>query len=47
MATDNDQIRELFIDELEQVTGGGPDLKEKLRDLLNSTMACGEEGPPC
>ena len=49
------QIRELFIDELEQVNGGGP-----VEDLLNSlpftvnnpelsdlpiytTMACGEE----
>ena len=44
---DKDQIRELFIDQLGQVTGGGPDLKEKIRELLLTTMACGEEGPPC
>ena len=49
------QIRELFIDELEQVNGGGPveELLEKvmpgsiggieLSDLWNTTMACGEE----
>ena len=46
----NEQIRELFIEELEQVTGGGPDYKaliEKVRDLFDSTMACGEEGPSC
>ena len=43
---DNDTIRELFIEELEEVTGGGP-----VEDLINklkpgpSTEACCEEGP--
>ena len=53
----SEQIRELFIDELEQVSGGGPveELIEKvwpapvgkpeLGGLGNSTMACCEEGP--
>ena len=51
MANDKEQVRELFIEELEQVTGGsGVGVKEtleKIRDLFNSTMACGEEGPSC
>ncbi len=45
-------IRELFIDELEQVNGGGPveELLEKLPFVINkeiiptyTTLACGEE----
>ncbi len=47
MANEKGQIRELFIEELEQVAGGAPDWWEKVRDLFNSTMACGEEGPGC
>ena len=51
MASDKEQIRELFIEELEQVTGGsGGGIKETLErigDLFQTTMACGEEGPPC
>lgn len=50
----NDQvepIRELFIEELEEVTGGaGPDYKETLewvREQLLTTYACGEELIPC
>lgn len=46
-------LRELFVEELAAVQGGGPE------DLVNgnpelgvcqhwyTTMACGEEGPPC
>lgn len=46
---DNTTMRELFIDELTDVTGGGPDPLEKVRDLLGweSTMACCEEGQCC
>lgn len=48
---ETDQVRELFIEELEQVTGGGgPDYKKTLQwpaDQLQTTYACGEEGPPC
>ena len=44
-------IRELFIEELEEVTGGGgPDYKktiEWLREQLLATHACGEEFVPC
>lgn len=41
------QIRELFIDELEQVTGGNPvkELIQQIRDGWNTTHACCEEGP--
>ena len=40
------QIRELFIDELEHVQGGGPvdDLIRELKSGGNTTMACCEEG---
>lgn len=42
------QIRELFIEELEQVQGGGP-IEELIRQIKdggeNTTMACCEEGP--
>ncbi len=43
------QIRELFIDELEQVQGGGPveELIRKIKEGQNSTMACCEEGDCC
>jgi hypothetical protein len=43
---DAPQIRELFIDELTEVQGGGPvdELIRKLKDQ-DSTMACCEEGP--
>ena len=39
------EIRELFIEELEQVHGGGPveDLIRELKEGGNSTMACCEE----
>lgn len=44
-------MRELFIDELVEVTGGaGPDPLEKIKELLppqNTTMACCEEGQCC
>ena len=49
---DNTHVRELFIDELEEVTGGagtgGPveELIQKIKDP-NSTMACCEEGDCC
>ena len=41
------QIRELFIDELEQVNGGNPvkELVQQIKDNWNTTMACCEEGP--
>lgn len=48
MTTTNEPIRELFIEELAEVTGGGGDLKEKIQwlaDQLKTTMACGEEVP--
>lgn len=50
------KFRELFIDELAEVQGGGPleDLGFELGDpqlgicrQWMTTMACGEEGPPC
>ena len=47
---DNTTMRELFIDELVEVTGGaGPDPLEKVRDLLTweTTQACCEEGQCC
>ena len=39
-------IRELFIEELAEVHGGGPveDLIDSLRDDQATTMACCEEG---
>lgn len=47
---DTPTIRELFIEELAQVTGGaGPDPLEKVRELLptETTHACCEEGQCC
>lgn len=43
------EMRELFIDELEEVHGGGPveDAIATLKDPGNSTMACCEEGDCC
>lgn len=43
-------IRELFIEDLAEVTGGGPGVKELLQwvaDQFKTTLACGEEGPGC
>lgn len=41
-------MRELFIDELTEVKGGGNPLKEILDRLpADSTMACCEEGQCC
>lgn len=39
-------LRELFIEELEQVSGGGPveEVLRQLKDGGNTTMACCEEG---
>jgi hypothetical protein len=42
-------IRELFIEELEEVTGG-TDPRKKLQwliDQLQTTYSCGEEVTPC
>ena len=49
MDTNAPQIRELFIEELEQVHGGGPveDLIRELKSGGNTTMACCEEGNDC
>ena len=48
---DTTKIRELFIEELAEVQGGGPagPLEELLDKLgcCNSTMACCEEGQCC
>ena len=40
------EIRELFIEELEQVNGGGPveEAIRQLKDGWNTTYACCEEG---
>ncbi len=51
MDTKAPQIRELFIEELEQVHGGGP-VEDLIRELQeggggNTTMACCEEGNNC
>ena len=45
----DDTMRELFIDELAEVTGGGPDPLERIKDLLTweTTHACCEEGQCC
>ena len=47
METTAPVLRELFIEELHDVKGGGPveDLIRELKDGQNSTMACCEEGP--
>lgn len=48
----NPMMRELFIDELAQITGGSDPL-EKVREIIrdikdpNTTMACCEEGQCC
>lgn len=41
------EVRELFIEELAEVHGGGPveDLIRELKNGGNTTMACCEEGP--
>ena len=45
---DNPMMRELFIEELTEVTGGGPDPLEKVKELLGeTTMACCEESNCC
>ncbi len=47
---DNAIMRELFIEELVEVTGGaGPDPLEKVRELIptETTHACCEEGQCC
>lgn len=48
---ENPIMRELFIDELAQVTGGaGPDPIERIKELIGggeTTMACCEEGQCC
>ena len=43
---DTREVRELFIEELEQVQGGGPveDAIRWLKDGTATTMACCEEG---
>ena len=43
----NGQIRELFIDELQEVQGGNgvKELIQQLTEPQPSTMACCEEGP--
>ena len=50
MDTKTPQIRELFIEELELVHGGGP-VEDLIRQLKegggNSTMACCEEDNSC
>jgi hypothetical protein len=44
-------LRELFIEDLALVQGGTSTgiekIKETIRELLLTTMACGEEGPSC
>lgn len=45
MAKENRTVRELFIEELEEVTGGSNKIVEWLSDQLQTTYACGEEGP--
>lgn len=53
MERDKDQapMRELFIEELAEVTGGNPLEKlaiwQWLKEQFNTTHACGEEGPDC
>lgn len=44
--SETSQMRELFIDELTEVHGGGP-VEDLIRELNggNTTMACCEEGP--
>jgi hypothetical protein len=46
---DDTMMRELFIEELTEVTGGGPDPLQKIKDLLGAetTQACCEEGQCC
>ena len=45
---DGEKIRELFIEELEEVKGGSDNkIIEWIREQLMTTYACGEEGPDC
>lgn len=45
-AGESPQIRELFIEDLAEVQGGGPeDLWKKVRDQLTTTHGCCEEFP--
>ena len=46
-STDAPVVRELFVEELDQVHGGGPveELIRELKDGWNTTYACCEEGP--
>ena len=46
MSKDTQPIRELFIEELEEVIGGSDNkIIDWLRDQLQTTYACGEESP--
>lgn len=47
MSNEREPIRELFIEELEEVTGGTNKVKEFIDEHLQTTYACGEEGPDC
>ncbi|MDQ3915316.1 MAG: hypothetical protein M3323_08315 [Actinomycetota bacterium] len=53
MDTDRKWFRELFIEELAEITGGDPDIVSvrPLKDYLcahhYTTLACGEETGPC
>ena len=50
MSNEKEPIRELFIEELAEVQGGGPDWKETVRwlaDQLQTTFGMCEEGGPC
>lgn len=38
-------MRELFIEEMEGVVGGGPGPLPDVNDYVQTTMACCEEGP--
>ena len=45
----NETMRELFIDELTEVTGGNPleRIIQELKEGWNTTQACCEEGQCC
>lgn len=48
MSDRNEAVQELFIEELEEVTGGSSNkIVEWVREQLLTTYACGEEGPDC
>ena len=44
-------MRELFVEELAEVTGGAADHRERVKEILkdewNTTQACCEEGQCC